>query len=92
MRLYAEFDNFRRRTAQEKEELAKYATEGFVRELLPLMDNFERARASFEKHENEVDELKNGLILIHKQFEDILKNSGVEKIEVAGKPFDLSFS
>ena len=90
LRLYAEFDNFRKRTQLEKEELAKYAAAETVRTLFPLMDSFERAQSSFEKHTDDTEELKKGLALIHKQFEDILKKLGVVKIETKDVFFDAN--
>ncbi len=91
LRLFAEFDNYRKRTQAEKEEFGKYATTDLLKKLLPLMDSFEQARVSFEKHSDEKEELKKGLALIHKQFEDILLLIGVKKIEAAGKKFDPHF-
>lgn len=88
LRLYAEFDNFRKRTQLEKEEFAKYAAAETVKNLLPLMDSFERAKSSFEKHTEDIEELKKGMALIHKQFEDILEKIGVSKIAAKGAMFD----
>ncbi len=88
LRLCAEFDNFRKRTQLEKEEFAKYAAAETVKNLLPLMDSFERAKPSFEKHTEDIEELKKGMALIHKQFEDILEKLGVTKIVAKGTLFD----
>lgn len=88
LRLCAEFDNFRKRTQQEKEELARYAAANTVKTLFPLMDSFERAKGSFEKQTENVEELKKGMALIHKQFENILEKLGVTKIAAKGCLFD----
>jgi len=88
LRLRAEFDNYRKRMQQEKEELSKYAGSKVIMELLPVIDNFERARQSFEKHHEEVDEIIKGVALIHKQLEDLLQKLGVKKIECFGQKFD----
>lgn len=88
LRLRAEFENYRRREAQDKEEFVKFAAGNVILEILPILDSFERAQKSFEKHKDEVAEIIKGTALIHKQFEDILKKLGVEKIESLGKSFD----
>ncbi|MBU0579911.1 MAG: nucleotide exchange factor GrpE [Candidatus Margulisbacteria bacterium] len=88
LRLRAEFDNYRKRMALEQEDFTKYAASNFILEVLPILDSFERAQKSFEKHKDEVDEIIKGTALIHKQFEDILKKMGVEKIDCLGKSFD----
>lgn len=88
LRLYAEFDNYRKRVTAEKDELCKTATVGLLKELLPILDSFERAQVSFEKHKNEKEELHKGLALIHRQFEDTLAKYGIKKIEAKGQKFD----
>ena len=91
LRLFAEFDNYRKRTIAEKEDLAKFGAVELLKQLLPLLDSFERAKVSFEKHSDEKEDLKKGLALIHKQFEDILAKIGIKKIETIGKQFDPRF-
>ncbi len=88
LRLRAEFDNYRKRAAVEKEEFVKYATANVLNEILPIIDNFERAQQSFEKHKDEKEEIIKGVALIHKQLEDLLQKFGIKKIECLGKPFD----
>lgn len=88
LRLYAEFENYRKRTCAEREDLAKYAAGNLIKEFLPVMDSFERAKGSFEKHTEDVEELKKGLALIHKQFEDTLERVGVKKIVAKGEKFN----
>lgn len=88
LRLYAEFDNYRKRVQAEKEELCKSASSNLLKELLPILDSFDRAQQSFEKHSDEKEELLKGLALIHRQFEDILTKNGIKKIEAKGKLFD----
>ncbi len=88
LRLYAEFDNYRKRVTAEKEELCKTATTALLKELLPILDSFERAQQSFEKHKNEKEELHKGLALIHRQMEDALAKHGIKKIEAKGQKFD----
>jgi molecular chaperone GrpE len=87
LRVHADFDNFRKRTRQEKEELQKFATKKLLGDLLPVADNFERAIASLESATS-VDEVKTGLDMVHRQLLQILQQNGVEVMEVLDKPFD----
>lgn len=88
-RLQADFDNFRRRTRQEKEELSAIVIQGMIKDLLPLLDNFERALAV--EAAKDADGFKNGIEMIFKQFYSILEKNGLEKIEAAGQKFDPNF-
>jgi len=86
LRLYAEFDNYRRRVNRDKEEQAKYGNESLVYELLPIMDSLELAL----KHASE--ELQTGLVqgveMTLKELQRTLEKFGVSKIEAARKEFD----
>lgn len=84
MRLMADFQNFRRRTDKEKSDIYAYGNEKLVLELLPVLDNFERALAAAE----EGDKFAEGMQLIYKQMVDALTKNKVEEIEAEGKPFD----
>ena len=84
LRLMAEFGNFRNRTAKEKESIYGDAVAGTLRELLPVLDNLERALESPCTDE----EYKKGVELIHKGLWEMLANHGVEEIAEAGVPFD----
>jgi molecular chaperone GrpE len=88
LRLYAEFDNYRRRTDAEKSELCKTAGKSLIEGVLPILDSFCHSEASFDKETTSVDDLKKGFSLIHKQLEDALRKHGVEKMVVVGQPFD----
>ena len=72
LRLYSEFDNFRRRTQKEKLELYKTAGEDIFKALLPVMDDFERAKKSMEES-NDYDSLKVGVDLIYSKFLHLFK-------------------
>lgn len=85
-RKQAEFENFRRRTERERAEVIRYASSDLVKEILPVLDNLERAIDASDP-ENE-SQLRQGLAIIHKQFKDILERNGLEEIDSAGKPFD----
>ena len=84
LRKMAEFDNFRKRTAREKEELAAHVKAGCAEPILSLIDNFERALSCPCSD----TEFYKGIQLLSTQFTDMLKNLGIEEIEALGKPFD----
>ena len=88
LRLRADFEKFRRRTRQEKEELGNSVEAEFVKNLLPLIDNFERAMAA---DTTDVETFKKGMIMIQKQLMDALKNKGLEPIETKDAKFDPNF-
>ena len=87
LRQAADFDNFRRRTAQEKDELSRYSVGKFITELLPMIDNFERALATIEKNE-EVKNYFTGIEMVYKQLMEVLTKEGLEVIPAEGQPFD----
>ena len=88
LRLYSEFDNFRRRTQKEKLELYKTAGEDIFKSLLSVMDDFERAKKSMEETKD-YDSLKVGVDLIYNKFLQIFKSNGVEPMaDVVGSAFD----
>lgn len=88
LRLYADFENFRRRTSKEKIEMIQNASEGLIKELIPIVDDFERANKSFETV-SEVEPLKEGIALIFNKFQKTLASKGVKAIEAKGKDFDV---
>ncbi len=90
LRTLAEMDNLRKRTAREKEDMGKFANENILRELLPVVDNLERAIEHVDKSQN-VDGLLEGVQMTLTQFSQVLKRFGVESIDSVGKPFDPSF-
>ena len=86
LRSAAEFDNYRKRTERERRELAEAASADLIRELLPIVDDFERALASDAWAPGSA--AHRGLELIHRQLLDTLRKRGVEPIEVVGADFD----
>ena len=88
LRLQADFENFRRRTRQEKEELAAVVTQNLLKDLLPFLDNFERALAA---ENSDAESLRAGVEMMYKQLVEALKKEGLEYIETKGKPFDPNF-
>jgi len=88
LRLYADFDNFRKRSQKEIQEIYRYAGEQLIKDILPVIDNFERALDSLEDKESSVYE---GVELIYKQFKTVLEKHDVREIEALGKAFDPNF-
>jgi molecular chaperone GrpE len=90
LRLAAEFDNFRRRNLKERQDLHNYANESLVKELLPAVDNLERAVVHGRKEEQRADSdnLLQGIELTYRSLVQILGRFGVVEIEAEGKPFD----
>lgn len=87
LRLYSEFDNYRKRTIKEKQELSKTAAEQLITDLLPVVDDFDRAIKSFESTDN-LDAVKEGVQLIYSKFRTILTGKGLQEITTMGQPFD----
>ncbi|OGF66988.1 MAG: nucleotide exchange factor GrpE [Candidatus Fischerbacteria bacterium RBG_13_37_8] len=88
LRKLADFNNYRKRIEKEKQEYYNFATANLMRDILPVVDNFEKAIAQFENHD---DPSFKGIELICRQLEDILRKHGVHAIESNGKPFDPAF-
>jgi len=87
LRTAAEFDNYRKRVDRERRDLAEYTAADVVTEMLPIVDNLERALAAA----GEADPLRKGVELIHKQMLDLLRKRGVKAIEALGADFDPNF-
>jgi molecular chaperone GrpE len=87
LRLFSEFDNYRKRTAKEKLELVKTASEDIITALLPVLDDLERA-CSLETPEGRSTSSNEGLSLIMNKFKAILRQKGVEEIPGTGHEFD----
>lgn len=88
LRLQADFENFRRRSAKEREEISAVVTQNFCKDMLPLLDNFERAMAAETK---DVEAFQKGVEMIFTQFQEVLKKNGLEQIEAVGQKFDPNF-
>ena len=87
LRLLAEYDNFRKRSAREIENIFKTATVNLIKEVLPILDNLDLA-TEHKDNKTTLEEYVKGITLIEDQLRDILARSGLEHIEVVGKPFD----
>jgi molecular chaperone GrpE len=90
LRTQADFDNFRRRSRQEKEDFAKYASSKLVEQLLPVVDNFERAVAA-SKDSNDFESLLKGIEMTQRQLGQVLEQEGLKKMETEGQPFDPDY-
>ena len=87
-RLQADFENFRRRTSKEREEIGNVVTQELLKSLLPIVDNFDRAMAT-EQQDGKA--FQKGVEMIYTQLGETLKNVGLEPIETEGQKFDPNF-
>lgn len=87
IRLYADFENFRRRTAKEKLEMISGASADTVKLILPIVDDFERAKVSFDSS-TDVEALKEGVDLIYNKLFKALESKGLKPMESKGAAFD----
>ncbi len=91
LRLYSEFDNYRKRTLKEKLELSRTASAELITKLLPVLDDFERAIKAFES-KSEVDSaLHDGIVLIFNKFFSILSQQGLVQMKTIGEVFNTDF-
>jgi molecular chaperone GrpE len=89
LRTAAEFDNFRKRVDRERRELSEFAAADILSELLPIVDNFERALQA--PAPTEAESFRTGIEMIHRQMLDLLRKRGVTPIEALGADFDPNF-
>ena len=87
LRLYSDFDNYRKRTIKEKADIISSASADLMGDLLTVLDDFERAIENNEKTDD-IEVVKEGFKLIHDKFANILKNKGLEHVDVHGHTFD----
>ena len=85
--LMAEFDNYRKRTIKERAEIIKTASEKVLKDMLPIVDDFERGLEA-TKDSTDGQEVRNGMELIYNKFVTFLHNNGVKAIESTGNEFD----
>ena len=90
VRQYAEFENFRARSSREKLALISTASEGLMKDLLPVLDDFERSLKAMETAAD-VQSLREGVELVFHKFTGILQQKGLKPMEAIGKPFDADF-
>lgn len=87
LRLYSEFDNYRKRTNKEKIELISNASAGLMKDLIPVLDDFDRAILNNE-NVTEIDALKEGFNLIFSKFKLLLESKGLKQMNAKGEAFD----
>ena len=85
LRTQADLENYRKRVERDIQEIHKYAGEKLVKDILPILDNFERALSAIEDKESD---LYRGVEMIYEEFKRMLEKHGVKEIEALGKPFD----
>jgi molecular chaperone GrpE len=90
LRLYSDFDNYRRRSLKDIGDIRKNASEDVIVKLLPILDDFERAITAFDSSENSKG-LKDGIILIFNKFMSVLSGTGLEQMKTVGEPFNTDF-
>ena len=89
LRQTAEFENFKKRAARERQEAIKFANESLLGRLIPVLDNFEMAlAATSQAKENSTESLKAGVDMIAGHLRNLLIEAGLEEIDATGKPFD----
>lgn len=88
MRTLADFDNFRKRSERERQDLKKYAQVEIIREYLGIIDNLDLALSAAGTATGTADDLKRGVEMIHRQMLELLKRNGVKEINALGEPFD----
>src|SRR5437763_4126450 len=89
MRSQADFENYKKRSAREKEDAIKYANSSLLERLLPIIDNFELG-LSAARAEGEQSPVYAGMILVHKQISDFLIDNGLQLIDAVGPKFDTN--
>lgn len=86
LRLMAEFDNYKKRTLKERADLIKYSGERVFIDMLPIIDDFERALAHLPEEDSPI---KEGIVMIHSKFVNFLNSNGVKEMETKDQPFNM---
>ncbi len=89
LRTTADFENYKKRAAREREEATKFANESLIKKLVTVLDNFDMALAAAGTQPAEASQsLQTGVAMIHQQLRNVLQESGLEEVDAAGKKFD----
>ncbi len=88
LRSAADFENAKKRLAREREDFLKFALEDFVYDLLPILDHFELALSHLDARDEKMKSIRDGFLLIQRQFLSVLTGHGLKRMESLGKPFD----
>ncbi len=88
LRQTADFENYKKRAAREKQDATKYANEALLQKLIPVVDNFESALAAATASNASAESLQTGVNMIYTQLKSALMDAGLEEIDASNKPFD----
>lgn len=88
LRLYSEFDNYKKRTSRERIEFAKTAAADIFTAILPVLDDFDRAAKAMEQSNATVESLREGMQLVHQKMKGLLLSKGLEEMDATGHDFD----
>lgn len=92
LRTTADFDNFKKRAAREKQDAIKFANESLVQKIIPVLDNFEMALAAAQSSSTDgLKSLQDGVSMIYSQLKSVLTEAGLEEVDATGKLFDPNF-
>jgi molecular chaperone GrpE len=92
LRTTADFDNFRKRAARDKQEAIRFANESLLEKLIPVLDSFDAAlHATKTTESDKARALEQGVEMVFQQLKQVLKDSGMEEIDATGAPFDPNF-
>lgn len=92
VRTTADFDNFKKRAARERQDAVKFANESLLQKLIPILDTFDMAlSAAANAKEGTAQSLQTGVSMILSQFRNTLSDAGLEEVDASGKPFDPNF-
>jgi molecular chaperone GrpE len=88
LRQTADFENYKKRVARERQDATKYANESLLQKLVPIVDNFEAALAAAKAPNASAESLQTGVNMIHTQLKSALADAGLEEIDASNKTFD----
>lgn len=88
VRTTADFDNYKKRAAREKQEAIKFANESLLEKLIPVLDTFDMALAAQGKDAKTLEALQTGIAMVHQQLKGVLGDAGLEPVDATGKTFD----
>jgi molecular chaperone GrpE len=92
VRTTADFDNYKKRAVRERQEAVKFANEGIIGTLIPIIDNFEMALTAMANAQDPaIQSLQSGVAMIHQQLKKALADAGLEEVDAANQPFDPNF-
>jgi molecular chaperone GrpE len=91
LRLTADFDNYKKRAARERQDAIRFANEALLEKLVPVMDNFDMALQAVGNANTSIDSLRTGVAMIHSQLRNVMTESGLEELDSLNQPFNPSW-